>query len=96
MRTILLPIALAVAVAGCATSGYTWNGQTFATREECLAAKQAAGDMSASRDTRGRTATVGAATAGTVAAVAGANLAETALVAGAGAATGAAMGKRRC
>lgn len=98
---ILLP-ALAITgliLSGCATTGrqgWTWNGQTFASKEECLAARRSAGDLGNSKNQQARAATVGAAGAGTVAAIAGANVAETALVAGAAAAATAGLTKRTC
>lgn len=100
MRILVPAVAVAsLVLGGCATGrnqGWTWNGQTFATKEECLAARRAAGDLGTSKNQQARAATVGAAGAGTAAAIAGANLGETALVAGAAAATTAALTKRTC
>ena len=100
MRILIPAFALVgLVLGGCATTGnrgWTWNGQTFATKEECLAARRAAGDFGNSNNQQAQAATVGAATAGTVTAIAGVNLGQTSLVAGAAAATTAALTKRTC
>lgn len=99
MRLLLPTLAIAgLVLSGCATSrqGWTWNGQTFASKEECLAARRAAGDEGRGKNQQAQAATVGAATAGTVTAIAGGNLGQTALVAGTAAAATAALTKRTC
>ncbi len=80
--------AAGVLLAACATSqsgGWTWDGKTYATYEECRAAKRKA-------------AVVGAIGGATTGAVLGGNVGEAALAAGVGAAGGAllARGSRSC
>lgn len=89
-KTMLLALSTAaLLLPACATNqnrgGWHWGGQTFATLEECRAAKR-------------RGAVVGAIGGAATGAALGGNVAETALAAGVGAAGGAAIarGSRAC
>ncbi len=84
-RTIalLLPVAALLSLPACSTtdggSRYAWNGQTYGSRQQCLAAK---------RNSEKRGTVAGAVAAGAGAALLGANLGEAALIAGGGAVVG--------
>lgn len=89
--TLALTAAAAVLLSGCATGSagnWTYGDRSYATREECLAAK---------RKSRDRGAVAGAVGGAATGAVLGGNLGETAVAAGAGALAGGALGNaRRC
>ncbi|MFQ3595116.1 MAG: hypothetical protein SNJ63_03265 [Sphingomonadaceae bacterium] len=92
MRNLLLAAGAGLLLSACATSGptrWTYGGQSFATYEECRAARERA---------RNRTAVAGAVGGAVTGAALGGNVGETALAAGLGAAGGAALGgrSRRC
>ena len=97
MRALIICVgATSLLLGGCATNrGWYHGDQRFATKEECLIAKNH-GSGRSEGGTQGTAATVGAAGGATSALIAGGNLGQAAVAAGAGAATGALIGKRAC
>ena len=85
----LLTLA-AVGVAGCMqnTGPYSWGDRTYASYEECIAAKRAS---------QQRATVAGAVGGAATGAIVGGNVGEAALAAGVGAAAGALIaGSKRC
>lgn len=91
MKTALIVLLTALPLAACATnSGGSWSygDRSYASRSDCLAAKERS---------RNRGAVAGAVGGAATGALLGGNVGESALAAGAGALAGGAVGNsRRC